>query len=100
MASGGSDCTISERSPPTSATAGEECTRQVTEPGPYRPSSRRSMTGQGYVRRATICRMGIVVGAATLWALFGVWLLLPKVDAPPALVRTVAVLAWIQLIAL
>jgi hypothetical protein len=44
--------------------------------------------------------MGIVVGAATLWALFGAWLLLPKVDAPAALVRTVAVLAWLELAAL
>jgi hypothetical protein len=41
--------------------------------------------------------MGIVVGATTLWVLFAAWLFLPYVKAHPALVRTVAVLAWLEL---
>jgi hypothetical protein len=44
--------------------------------------------------------MSILVGAATLWVLFGAWLLLCQLDAPRALTRTVAVLAWLELIAL
>ena len=44
--------------------------------------------------------MAIVVGATTLWVLFSAWLVLQHVDAPPALVRTVAVLGWVEFIAL
>jgi hypothetical protein len=44
--------------------------------------------------------MSVVVGAATLWVLFGSWLFLGHVDAPRALTRTVAVLTWLELIAL
>ena len=44
--------------------------------------------------------MALVVATATLWVLFGAWLFLPRVKAPRALTGTVAVLAWLELLAL